>query len=336
MKNKWLAIAGLVVISASVQAQFSVFSTGEGTPETISKAPEHFGKFDDQLFVPDFLYSIIWRVPRNGGLPTVFVLEGGYADRGGLFLPQAWGALRGQFLVSGDQPLANNAILESVRVYDASGNVTNLISNYAGDLGTPIISDDDFMHLRNNVLVGDSTNGNVLAIAPNGAVSTVASGLDGPFALAASPCGFGRYEDALFYSSALDGTIGVVDHHGVASVFATITPSQGLQTNGLRQLAFAPRNWLAPIGIWGTVLLVSIPDSNGISQTGVHGSIVAFDFKGNLVAMFKRGANDKFDPRGMYFTGDHDRDDSLLVSDASHQILKVRPNAFASLAPVHP
>jgi len=328
MKSKWISVLGIVVLAAAVPAQVSTFSTGEGTPETISRVPDRFGAFDGQLFVPDFLASVIWRVPRRGGSPVVFVTEGGSADRGGLFLPGGWGNLRGQFLVSGDQPIANNAILESVRAYDNAGNVTKLISNYAGLLGGPILADNDFMQLRNNVLIGDATNGKILAIAPGGTVSTVATGLDGPWGLANSPRGFGTYDDALFYSSSLDGTIGVVDRNGVGSVFATITPAQGLQTNGLRQIAFAPRNWLSPIGVRGRVLLVSIPDSNGISQTGVHGSILALDSRGNLVATFKRGPNDKFDPRGMFFLGDQDRDDALLVSDASHAILKIRPWAF--------
>jgi hypothetical protein len=321
-------VLGFFVLCAGVQAQVSVFSTGEGTPETISLVGEGFDHLRGSYLVPDFLNGNIWSVPRNGGTPSVFVAEPGFTRRGGLFLPRGWGNLRGQFLVAGDQPIANNLIQESIRVYDSSGQGTDLLTNYTGDLTSPILADNDFMHLRNNVLIGDEVNGLLLAVAPNHTIRTVATGLVLPFGLANSPYGFGRYDDAVFYSSDLSGNIGIVDRHGNVSVFATITPAQGLQANGLRQIAFAPYDWLRPIGIHGIVLLVSLADSNGNTQTGIHGSILALNSQGKVVASFKKGPTDKFDPRGMLFMGDQDRDDGLLVSDATHNILKLGPRAF--------
>ena len=322
------SIIGFLVLCAGVQAQVSVFSTGEGTPETISLVGEGFDHLRGSYLVPDFLNGNIWAVPRNGGTPSVFVSSPGSAPRGGLFLPRGWGNLRGQFLVVGDQPITNSAILESVRVYDGAGNGTDLITNYRGDLTSPILADNDFMHQRNHILIADEINGLLLSLAPDHTVTTVATGLVQPFGLVNAPGGFGKYDDSVFYSSDLTGNIGVVDKKGHVSVFATVTPSQGLQSNGLRQMAFAPRDWLKPIGIRGIVLLVSLADSNGNSQTGVHGSILAFNAQGQIVASFKRGGTDRLDPRGMLFMGDQDRDDSLLVSDAAHDILKISPRAF--------
>src|SRR4051794_34747371 len=97
------------------RADIVVFSEGEVTPETISRAPAGFGTYGGTYFVPDIGTpptgsdpSTIWSVPAGGGDPSVFAqFSGTAADafRGGLFLPSGFGTFAGDFLVGGNTSL---------------------------------------------------------------------------------------------------------------------------------------------------------------------------------------------------------------------------------------
>ena len=89
-----------------------------GTPETISLAPDGFGAFGGNYFIPDAGAGLgqIWYVPATGGAPNPFLgVPLTDQPRGGLFLPAGWGADSGNFLVAS----------QLVRVFDSAGNITS-------------------------------------------------------------------------------------------------------------------------------------------------------------------------------------------------------------------
>lgn len=329
------AIVFALALGSAVQAQISVFSSGEGTPENLSLAPSGFGSWGGTLFTPDFRKHVIWSVSASGGPGTVFAnVDPSYEDRGGVFLPDTgWGALSGQYLVAGDQFISTqNGYLGDIRAYNSSGQQTVVAANLPLIPTGPVLAPKNFGTLGGDALMGDDFSATLHVLSANGTMSKFGNNLAGdPWGLAFAPKGFGQYSGDLLFSSSRSGVVGFVDGSGNSGILRTLTTADGLLNQGLRQIAFTPKDWLAPIGIHGVDLLVSIADSNGATGTGVHGSIVAIDSRGRLVADLRKGTtSSKFDPRGMYFAADG----SLIVNDASDPILRVEPTAFSKYQPV--
>src|SRR5262249_33472948 len=151
------------------------------------------------------------------------------------------------------------------------------------------------------------------------------------FGLAFAPSGFGGAAGQLLVDDAFTGNIFAIDSSGHSSPFATIPLLAG-QT-GLRQMLFAPTDFLLGLGIPGDLLLVSVAGS--LAGGGTLGDVLALDTQGTVVASLRVIDDlDAFDPRGMTLAPDG----SLLVSDTSDPIISAtagdfRPGRFANAAP---
>ena len=316
-----LALLALCLLAAApASAQIQVFSTGQyGTPETISLAPPGFGAFGGRSFIPDFRLGTIWTVPVTGGPPTEFLpvrFDSSNTIIGGLFLPAGWGPNEGKFL------LANSF---GMVVVDGAATVSPFDPTL-GFFSNPALAPAGFGPYDGHLYVTDQ-NGFIWRADPAGGGLTIFSDLrtnpvvNDPFGIVFTPPDFGAFSNRLIVSHTFAGGILALDAFGVTSEFAVLPLAIG-QT-GLRQMLVTPDNFLAPIGIPGRLLLLSVSGSD--QGGGTHGALVALNPNGTPVAHLKEGTDlAKFDPRGMIITPDG----NLLVSDTSDPIYLVPPTAF--------
>lgn len=339
-----LLLATLLLVHAAHAV--TVFSEGMLTPETISSAPAGFGAFAGDYFVPDFARGSpdttlrnIWRVPQTGGAPALFANNPSSVMRGGIFLPDGWGANSGKFATMGADPSTQLGFPGGGRidVFQADGVRNLFLSIPAGPsektvLNTPRIVPSGFGTFEGQLAVGDQTNNRVLAVAPDATFTTLVADLPfSPAGLAFAPSTFGAVGGRLLVSDVFSGQISAAGDDGSISTFATV-PLLAQQT-GLRQLEFTPADFLIDLGIPGELLLVSVSGSQ--FGGGVLGDVLALDSDGDIVASLRvRDVLGKFDPRGMHFRSDN----SLLISDAADPIILAtaadfRPGRFANEVP---
>jgi hypothetical protein len=171
------ALIALVVSSVrSAKADLVIFGTGFSLPENISVAPMDFGAFGGNYFIPDpglnqLNLGNIDYLPRTGGTASVFVTLPGGTERplGGIFLPDNYGALGGQYLAVGGD--ANGAFAMAV---DANHNVTPVVSRPGNQFVNPVLAPSGFGSVAGQVLV-TSSDGTVSAIDRLGNLSAFAS-----------------------------------------------------------------------------------------------------------------------------------------------------------------
>jgi hypothetical protein len=309
----------------------TVLSTGFTTPETITQVPSGFGSLGGNLMIPDVGANALYTIPVSGGTPTLFA--SGVSGNGGIFLPDSFGSLGGDFLVSA--PTSGPGII----AVNSSGGQTIVPepSSFAAT-GGDIVAPSGFGSVAGDALIagengGGFDNGVIMALSSNGTLSQFASlgtgGSSGyflPFGLGFAPTGFGSIGGDLLVTDGASGTIYAVDSSGDVSVFASVpVPTlTGGAIAGLRQLAFAP----AGFGSYGGDLFVSVSGSQ--FGGGTSGSVDVLNSAGALVAVLLQGAvGSPFDPRGLYFASDN----QLLISDTDPGILSAPPSAFTAATP---
>jgi hypothetical protein len=314
-----VALFLLVVTSVrSAKADLVIFGSGFSLPENISLAPMDFGSFGGDYFIPDpgvnqLDLGNIDYLPPAGGTATVFVTLPGGTERplGGLFLPNDFGSLGGQYLAVGGD--ANGAFAMAV---DANHNVIPVLSRPGGQFVNPVLAPSGFGSVAGQVLV-TSSDGTVSAINQMGQLSPFAS-VPGAslFGSVFAPQGFGSVGGDMLVTDAASGNIFAVDANGNARLFTTIP--LGPNQPGLRQMAFAPVGF----GPYGGDLFLSISGSG--AGGGTLGSLVVVDPNGNEIAALIIGSDiNAFDPRGLFFV-----DDQTLLISSSDPIFLGTPQDF--------
>lgn len=301
------------------------------TPETISPAPDGFGTFGGQYFVPDFNRGLpdgqLWVVPQAGGPPTSFATIPGINARGGLFLPGVgWGAASGHFLAAG--PVYTGGVESGVSrlVTFAPDGTPGVFLEADGSFAQPRIAPAGFGAAGGGLVVANARFNNILTVSPGGAVGVLAATPISPFGLAFAPAGFGALGGQLFASSSNSGQIVAVAADGTITPFANIPLLPG-QTS-LFQMEFSPAGFLPG---HDELLFVSVRGSR--AGGGVLGDLVALDETGRVVARLRSDLGlAKFDPRGLYFIDNQ----QLLVSDTSDPILLFGPPALQQAVPGPP
>jgi hypothetical protein len=323
-----VALISLVLSSAKIAtATLTIFGTGFSLPESISLAPAGYGTLGGNYFIPDpgimnAGLGLIGYLPPAGGAANFFVtLPGGSENPlGGVFLPNNFGSLGGQYLVVGHD--ASGAFVMTVA---GNGTVTPVTSVPAGgEFVTPVLAPSGFGSVAGQVLVTANSGGNgtVSAIDQMGNLSPFASV---PAALlfgaAFAPQGFGAVGGELLATDGGTGRIFAIDSTGNATLFTTVT--LGLNQPGLRQIAFAP----AGFGSYGGDLFVSISGSG--AGGGTFGALVVVDGTGNEIATLIVGTQvSAFDPRGLFFP-----DSQNLLISSSDPIYHGKPQDFQSTTP---
>lgn len=224
------------------------------------------------LYVGSYSFGEVFTYTASGA-ESLFLPEGpipGFSVAAMAFGPN------GNLFVSADGT-------SSVYEVSATGNVTFFAST--GFLTQDAIAFDSAGNLYvSNAFNPDGSFGNVIdKITPNGSVSTFATGLDGPFALAFNSA------DDLFVADVGTNTIDEITPSGVMSVFASgLCEPAGLAFNsaGVLFVANGECNTIDEISTTGVVSqfadnTVSVPDA------------LAFDGAGNLYVT--GGLNDPID-----------------------------------------
>jgi hypothetical protein len=351
----------VLLLSQVVLATITTVASGMYTPENISIAPDGFGGYGGDYFIPDAgNISIpnsgsVWVIDKTTGSASQFVTsstpELARHPLGGLFLPEGWGNNSGKYLVSGYNDAIDPNIEDItnpdryrhgyISTFDSDGNA-ELLLDYLNEGGSsllcdPIIAPDGFGDYAGKLIVTDQ-QGSLLWYAKDGSYGELVDFVNGPspnylnpFGITLAADGFGSVGGTLLVSEAgleagYDGPrIVSVDSSGGVSDFATINLFNGQMR--LRQMSMAPDGFLADIGIGGRVLLVSVTASQ---YGGGLGTLLALNGNGEVVAHLKTGtALEKFDPRGMLVTDDW----SLLISDASDPIILAQAEDFVAGAP---
>ena len=318
----------LILLIATPAFSLSIFSEGMSVPETISKAPSDFGAYGGQYFVPDPNptgdKSTIWRIDPQGE-QAQFSDNSDYFTVGGLFLPEGWGDLSGYFLTVGwERKETDGGTVGGIFAYDQNGENQQfvIIDDYDYvSLTTPEIIPTRFGDYEGMLAVTDQ-QGRIFVVNPNGNVQTIVETMPiHPFGLAFAPTGFGDFNGKMFISDGWGNQIYTLDQDGNLSLF-TIVPLLPGQWS-LRQMAFAPTNFLSNLGIPGDLLFVSV--SGSYRGGGTLGDVLALDETGKVVASLRVLDDlEKFDPRGLYFTDDG----HLLISDASDPIIIAKSDDF--------
>ncbi len=324
-------------LSNQKASAWELFSEGMLTPETISPVPSgaYGGAYDGSYFVPDPgrssgnpAGSTIWIVDGSGSAttfaPTTQDLN--TTTVGGIFLPNDpdWDNFAGKYLTVGWEGPANGDHTARINVYNADGTYTTLWSTNGGTPKTPAIAPAGWGTYGGQLIVADG-GPDVYAIDSSGVqtfiVATPVDPITERFGLAFAPSGWGSVGGDLLTSRVTDGTIFAVDSSGNEMVFTTIGLDPG--TRGLRQMAFSPDGFIPGYGV---LLFISVSGSS--YGGGTLGDVLAVNSAGNVVASLRTDLGlDKFDPRGLYFTGDG----RLLISDASDPIYIAEPSDFQAV-----
>jgi hypothetical protein len=332
----WACSFAAVVAGNVCAGPVTIFSNGGfGLPESINAAPAGFGVYGGQYFVDDSAVggagpSTIWAV-NSGGTAAVFNNSALATDlvRGGVFLPGAFGAFAGDYLVAATSNADYGSTpFTALLAFDETGGVRTfysiaLPSTFEETFFSPIVAPAGFGANGGSVLaiLGSTTAPSVLAVSAGGSASTFATLPNNNQygnTLFAAP-GFGAVGGDLLVDSINSGQIFAIDPSGNVALWATVP--LGPNQTGLRQMAIAP----AGFGPWGGDLFVSVSGSN--VGGGTFGSVGVLDASGSLVAVLSQGAvGAPFDPRGLYFPTNA----SLLINDADPSVLQAPPSAFTA------
>jgi hypothetical protein len=298
--------SALLATAGSAATTPPVFATGTLTPETISQtASGGFLVTDAGPNVPlPMTTGQIYGVPVAGG--TASSLATTYTLRGGMILPSSFNGVGGQFLVVGFDTSGNSA----ASTMDSHNVVMPYHSQTGGAWTSPVLA-PSFGSLSGDVLVTNQ-GGSVDYFTPSGGVGTLANFSASafpsvsPFGGALANGSFGEVGGpSLFVSDGGSGGIYTVDTHGNIKLFTTVTLDSG--STGLRQMAFAPKEWKK----YGGDLFVS-------QQLG---NIDVINRDGVVVGKIS-GA---FNARGLLFTTMSGQPTLLFSNTAGHNILKAGP-----------
>ena len=317
MKRRLLGLLVFGLLASAVlvtggSAATTVFATGMAVPESITQTAS--GNF----FVPD-ANGKIWNVPAAGGTATqaADLSPTGGSLRGGLILPSSFGSVGGRFLFVGAD---NNGLLAGTM--DTS---TFAISPYqslpSNSIWTQPVLAPSFGSLSGDVLVTKQAVTGVLGsvdyFTPSGTVGTLVtfSALPkvSPFGAALAGSSFGGVGGpSLIVSDAVGGGIYTVDTLGNIKLFTTIALGTG--QSGLRQIAFAPKEWQK----YGGDLFVSLTtrDIDVVNRDGVVIGKIS-------------GA---FNPRGLLFTTIAGKPTLLFSNSANGSILQAGPGDVVPVA----
>jgi hypothetical protein len=308
-----LLVFGLLASALAVTACFAattVFATGMAVPESIT--PTAFGNF----FVPD-ANGKIWNVPAIGGAVSQAAdLSATETLRGGLILPSSFGSVGGQFLFVGRATSGGAALAGTM---NTSTFATSPYQSQANGVWTQPVLASSFGSLSGDVLVTNqgsaTTLGSVDYFTPSGGVGTLATFSSSaiiPFGAALAGSSFGGVGGpSLVVSDAGGNGIYTVDTVGNIKLFTTIPLGTG--QGGLRQIAFAPKEWKK----YGGDLFVSV-DTTDIDVVNRDGVVI-----GKI-----SGA---FNPRGLLFTTMAGKPTLLFSNTRDGSILQAGP---ADVVPV--
>jgi hypothetical protein len=298
------ALASALLVTAATAA-VTGFATGMNTPESIT--PTASG-----LFVTD-AGGQIWKVPTGGGTASLAVdLSATTSLRGGLILPSTFSGVGGKFLFVGVDNASGAAVAGTM---NTSTFATSPYHSQANGVWTEAVLAPSFGSLSGDVLVTNqgsaTTNGSVDYFTPSGGVGTLATFSSSaviPFGAALAKPSFGEVGGlSLFVSDANSGGIYTVDTNGNIKLFTTIPLDATAGQNGLRQIAFAPKEWKK----YGGDLFVTL-NTGAIDIVNRDGVVV-----GKI-----SGA---FNPRGLLFTTMSGEPTLLFSNTRNGSILKAGP-----------
>lgn len=349
---EFVVVLACVVCGRSFTARaVEVYTSGLTFPETLSQAPDGFGSYVGDYFVPDPGAQKLWWISQGTGTAVEFADFATFGPKvqpmGGVFLPDSgWGNQSGNFLtVAGNAdnlpPAPGLGPPAEMYTTTPSGDTSLLVKLTGNELGAPFmisprvarfvpdtfgsgayagqLSITDFqggVHLfQPLVQPNDSLLFSSEVLYDHNRPDISGTALDiNPWDAAVAPVDFGSVGGTMLVSDSKSGRIISVDENGNVAPFTTISLLAG-QT-GLRNFEFGPADFLSPLGISGQQLFVSVTATNG-NVSGICGDVLALDSSGNVVASLRTIDNlDKFDPRGMLFGGDQ-----LLVCDTSDPIV---------------
>jgi hypothetical protein len=300
-----LGVLASALLATAGSAATTQFATGILTPETITQTASG-GFLVTDAGPTSNTTGQIYSVPAAGG--TASSLATMYTLRGGMILPSSFGTVAGQFLVVGFDVTSGNAMASTM---DSSNIVTPYHSQTGGAWTSPVLA-PSFGSLSGDVLVtnqGGPGPGSVDYFTPSGGVGTLATFPSSvqPFGAALANSSFGEVGGpSLFVSDSRpsNGGIYTVDPAGTIKLFTTIPLGP---TAGLRQIAFAPKEWKK----YGGDLFVSL-NTGAIDVVNRDGVVV-----GKISGAFSA--------RGLLFTTMSGQPTLLFSNILGHNILKAGP-----------
>jgi hypothetical protein len=300
-----LGVLASAVIATAASAAVGVFATGMSTPESIT--PTASG-----LFVTD-ADGPIWSVPTAGGAAVKVADRSGTGPdgvtwRGGVILPSTFSGVGGKFLAVGAAAAAGGPAV-AYTMDTTTGALSLYHQSPQGGVWTEAVLASSFGSLSGDVLVTNQA-GSVDYFTPGGGMGTLATFSAfpsvSPFGGALANPSFGEVGGpSLFVSDAVGNGIYTVNPAGNIKLFTTVPLEAG--SDGLRQIAFAPKQWKK----YGGDLFV----------TQRFGTIDVVNRDGVVVGKIT-GA---FNPRGLLFTTISGQPTLLFSNTRNGTILKVGP-----------
>ena len=299
-----------------VSSSLDIFATGLDLPEDIVPSQ---GAYPPGFFVPDFNANAVWHVSPDGGVVAQFAT--GFLPIGAVLAPDEFGGMGDRLFVANR---TGGGTPPGVLVVDADGNVTQFAVITVGITGLAYIP----------LAVGGPSAGKLLATGQGllytidtfGEAELLLPSL-GPrmFTPALAPTDFGAFAHNIFGGQSSGDKIVAIDlQTNHASLFGRIP--LGPDQAGLRQIAFSPTGWFAPLDPALTnqsVMVVSV--SGSTAGGGSDGALVALDGAGVVIAtLTQTSLGLDFDPRGLLFVGS-----DLVVSNvADGTILRLSVGSF--------
>jgi hypothetical protein len=355
-----------------------VFSAGMQVPQTISKVPAGFGSFEGDFFVPDPKSTStdpfsIWAVPASGGPPAEFVSlprnQGSEGPRGGLFLPNDFGAVGGRYLTSildmrvfsGDPAQLDQrsrivtidgaGAIEDFAVFEYHGPADARPNSEFIALTTPLIAPEGFGPLGGNLIFTDQNDG-VFSVDQDGNVGPVLFDPDSysdersgtmnprvqPYGAVFAPEEFGNVGGSLLISDGL-----VTLEPPTAPIFPSFsTEILSVRSDGMFEVfATIPVSFTQFLKGVGLRQMAFVPpgfdDLSGLLLVSVSGSRRGGGIFGAVYAIDELGAIVKaLRPGGEIRKLDprgfyFTEDGRILISDASDPILLASVDDFVSI-----
>src|SRR5262249_30317566 len=235
-----LGVLASALLATAGSAATTQFATGMLTPETITQTASGAFLVTDATATNDS--GKIFSVPAGGGAASLLATTTSTL-RGGMILPSSFGTVGGRFLAVGFDNVSGNATASTM---DSSNTVTLYHSQTGGAWTQPVLA-PSFGSLSGDVLVTNQ-GGSVDYFTPSGGGGAIATfwvsafPSVSPFGGALANPSFGEAGGpSLFVSDGGGGGIYTVDPQGNIKLF-TAVPLDGGST-GLRQIAFAPKEW---------------------------------------------------------------------------------------------
>jgi len=299
-----VGVLASALLATAGSAATTQFAAGMVTPETISQTASG-GFLVTDAGPSSNTTGQIYGVPADGGAASSLATM--YTLRGGMILPSSFGTVAGQFLVVGFDITSGNAMASTMD----SNVVTPYHSQTGGAWTSPVLA-PSFGSLSGDVLVtnqGGPGPGSVDYFTPSGGVGTLATFPSSvqPFGAALANSSFGEVGGpSLFVSNSRPGNGGIytVDPAGSIKPFTTIPLGP---TAGLRQIAFAPKEWKK----YGGDLFVSL-NTGAIDVVNRDGVVV-----GKISGAFSA--------RGLLFTTISGQPTLLFSNIRNGTILKAGP-----------